>query len=396
MTRIFSTKFISIMLAFIISSQLMCPMAVTAMNTDKFEQDETQVELEIPGQTDPTEPTPAPKDVKVPKESEPIEIDELNLMDGEYLIPITMEQFEEIIKVQPEEIKDMEAYIERIYNDDETITENFFFEPIKYKNDNDEWQYTNPVIKEEATRTGETVYISDESDVKLEFAENENGNIVVTVQKDKYSVSLKPIEEGNKRSSGNIKFLEITDKTETLQEMLKSNGNNNNNSEYNNGNSSANNKGNVNNNGNNYQSVNRNPNSYTNSGNKPIKEDTEFSEESYDAIKYEGIFSDSTDLVLQPSGRGVKEDIILNEYTDQEVYSFELELDNLYPVQRHDNSVFLLDKQTYEIISVIPFPWMIDSAEVATEVYHKIPIFYYIRPNFSQILLVFAGTTCSI
>ncbi|MDL2220314.1 DNRLRE domain-containing protein [Eubacteriales bacterium OttesenSCG-928-N14] len=264
--------------------------------------------------------------------------------DG-YVIPISMEKFEEILEIQPEEeIEDIEAYIDRVDNGDGTVTEKIYFEPIKYKDEKGEWQDIDATItksektSEKSTKSAQSPYVSEGAEVKVEFAESiQEDTPFVKIVKEKYSVSMQPLaaDGSASKNKGKIKFV---DKSELIKEQTE-------------------------------RIVTSDKTKLQEIEDIVVIEDTTFKKESYNAIKYEKVFNEDTEIVLEPSGYGLKEDIVLHKNTGYKVYSFELKLDGLYPVLRYDGNTYFLDNETNEIIGVIPTPYMEDSAEEIQESY---------------------------
>jgi len=219
-----------------------------------------------------------------PEKREPSE----NIEEEVYLTPLTTEEFEELIEGQPEEeIEDIEAYIERVYNEDGSVTECYFFEPIKYKDENEEWQYINPAIKEELTPDGEAIYVSDRSDVKIEFAGNDDETTAATIRKGEHTVTLQPVESENWPASGDKRtlFIDTGHNTLTVQEMVRGNA------------LGVDTPGNLNT-SKNSTTPTRGTKEDSLQGTKEgslqeMREDSTFKEESYDAIKFEGALGES-------------------------------------------------------------------------------------------------------
>ena len=120
---------------------------------------------------------------------------------------------------------------------------------------------------------------------------------------------------------------------------------------------------------NNVSSIKTNAKVKLKTGSKEILASEYQKNQEYQAIKFEGIFNNKQDIVIQPSGDGVKEDIVLPSIPEQSEFSFEFTLENLYPVLLEDGNVWLLDRNTNEIAAAIPAPNMIDSSPEEHESY---------------------------
>lgn len=77
------------------------------------------------------------------------------------------------------------------------------------------------------------------------------------------------------------------------------------------------------------------------------------------AVSYENIWQDTV-LLYQPSGRNVKESIVVVRPQDSYEYTFRLTLQGLTPWMNEDGSISLLDEQGVEVY-YIPVPYMEDA-----------------------------------
>lgn len=77
------------------------------------------------------------------------------------------------------------------------------------------------------------------------------------------------------------------------------------------------------------------------------------------SVYYPGAFNNSTDILLEPTTKGVKESIIINEFSTSE-YSYTLQLDGLYP-ELFGNTVLLKDPSG-AVSAALSAPYMFDAA----------------------------------
>lgn len=80
-------------------------------------------------------------------------------------------------------------------------------------------------------------------------------------------------------------------------------------------------------------------------------------------LTYEDVFDDFNEVTYTPVSTGVKEEIILEEYTGKNVFEFTLEFENLEPLYLKGDSIPLIDKQTKEQIASISQIDIKDSAQ---------------------------------
>lgn len=77
-------------------------------------------------------------------------------------------------------------------------------------------------------------------------------------------------------------------------------------------------------------------------------------------VTYNNILND-TDIEYTVNGKGLKENIIINEPTDDYTYSFDITANNLILTLQKDSSIIAADSETEESIYVIPTMFMYDA-----------------------------------
>ena len=243
--------------------------------------------------------------------------------DGEYLKPITIEAYGELfIDEDEEEIshEDYEnAYVERVDNEDGSHTASLYTNPIRYEEESGDWVEINNEL-EKVEKGTSTLLQSKATPVKLQLPSTKLSNESVTLTDGDETISFKPITNKiSTRSSlsakNDVKYIKIDD------------------------------------------------------DNKKVIESAQLeTSQSYDAVKYENVFDDNADIVMQSVTNGVKEEIILNTIPEQEEFSFEFTISGLKPVLRTDNNLFFIDKEQ-KVAAVVPAPVMWDSAVEQRESY---------------------------
>lgn len=79
------------------------------------------------------------------------------------------------------------------------------------------------------------------------------------------------------------------------------------------------------------------------------------------SVKYNSGFDDSIELVYTPTDNGVKEEIVLNEYTGQNEFSFLVKMEGVVPVQLEDGRIALHYIDTDEFAGMFTEMYMYDS-----------------------------------
>ena len=279
-------------------------------------------------QTVQEEPVATP-DAEAPEESsdtEPVQDETLTLEQGDLaeervsvftsarqpLEAITMEEFEELLALQPAlTAEDMEAYLIRTEDEDGSGTVELYLSPVRYQTASGAWRMIDPEISV-STANGKQTLASADAPVRIDFLTKVSEDRLVTLSRDGYELSLVPVPQTGllRMEAYDVRYLTGT------ATATRASG------------------------------------------------DTSASRTSYDGLRYEDVFGNGIDLVLTPTGTGLKEDIIFPSVPGQNSFSFLLDADGLTPVLREDGNAYLLDGDTSEIVAALPSPVMYDSSNV--------------------------------
>ena len=225
---------------------------------------------------------------------------------------ITMEEFEELLALQPAlTAEDMEAYLIRTEDEDGSGTVELYLSPVRYQTASGAWRMIDPEISV-STANGKQTLASADAPVRIDFLTKVSEDRLVTLSRDGYELSLVPVPQTGllRMEAYDVRYLTGT------ATATRASG------------------------------------------------DTSASRTSYDGLRYEDVFGNGIDLVLTPTGTGLKEDIIFPSVPGQNSFSFLLDADGLTPVLREDGNAYLLDGDTSEIVAALPSPVMYDSSNV--------------------------------
>lgn len=225
---------------------------------------------------------------------------------------ITMEEFEELLALQPAlTAEDMEAYLIRTEDEDGSGTVELYLSPVRYQTASGAWRMIDPEISV-STANGKQTLASADAPVRIDFLTKVSEDRLVTLSRDGYELSLVPVPQTGllRMEAYDVRYLTGT------ATATRASG------------------------------------------------DTSASRTSYDGLRYEDVFGNGIDLVLTPTGTGLKEDIIFPSVPGQNSFSFLLDADGLTPVLREDGNAYLLDGDTSEIVAALPLPVMYDSSNV--------------------------------
>ena len=225
---------------------------------------------------------------------------------------ITMEEFEELLALQPAlTAEDMEAYLIRTEDEDGNGTVELYLSPVRYQTASGAWRMIDPEISV-STANGKQTLASADAPVRIDFLTKVSEDRLVTLSRDGYELSLVPVPQTGllRMEAYDVRYLTGT------ATATRASG------------------------------------------------DTSASRTSYDGLRYEDVFGNGIDLVLTPTGTGLKEDIIFPSVPGQNSFSFLLDADGLTPVLREDGNAYLLDGDTSEIVAALPSPVMYDSSNV--------------------------------
>ena len=225
---------------------------------------------------------------------------------------ITMAEFEELLTRQPElTAEDLEAYIIRNEDEDGSGTVELYLSPVRYKTSSGKWRMIDPEITV-GSKNGQQTLTSAKSPVRIDFQTTITENRLVTLSRDGRSISLAPVPQNGLLTSNTFDMRYLADESS----VFNMNG------------------------------------------------DTEASRTTYHRLRYRNAYGNGVDLVLTPTGSGMKEDIIFPSIPSQTSFSFLLTLDGLVPMPREDGNTYLVDSRTTEIVAAIPAPVMYDSSDM--------------------------------
>ena len=80
-----------------------------------------------------------------------------------------------------------------------------------------------------------------------------------------------------------------------------------------------------------------------------------------DSVVYDEVFGENTSLIYKPLLDGIKEEIVLDEYTGQTEYKFRIKLDGYKLVTLDDNCLYLENIDNGEVEGIIDSVYMIDA-----------------------------------
>ncbi|NTW71787.1 MAG: DNRLRE domain-containing protein [Eubacteriaceae bacterium] len=199
-------------------------------------------------------------------------------------------------------------------NGDGTKTAYVYSEPIRYEDENGKLTEIDnsiiPMTEDEKTRLDKKGYYaknkSNITDVYLpeNLTDKENN---VLVEKDKYKIEMKPLYEKQISLKDGQKPSEIIE-----TEVKKEDG-------------------------------------------TTTKEPT--------SIKYKSNFDENVFLEYVPTNNGVKQNIILNEKPESNIFSYEVKLEGLYPEKQDDGRILLKDSKTEKVVGQFQECFMTDSSE---------------------------------
>lgn len=207
-------------------------------------------------------------------------------------------------------------------NSDGSYTLKIFKSPVNYKNGDKYDEIDNTLIKdEEASHNGSNKYKNKASNIKLSLDEDMNSEEPISVNFDKYKVSLRPLKGDLK---DDFKTIKLNKKGEVLEEdngklYLKSNSTN-----------------------------------QSSTGNEDL---------GINSVEYKDDKNSKSSIRYTPLIDGIKEEIVLDSYTGRNTFEFQLKLEGLEPNLLDNGNLALLDKTTKKIMASIPKPFMYDSSE---------------------------------
>jgi RHS repeat-associated protein len=210
-----------------------------------------------------------------------------------------------------------EKFTEVIKNVDGTNSLKLFSSPIKYKDENGNWQPIDNSIKPaDANKDGQHAYKNSASDVNLLFSDNLDQKDAIRMSFSDYVIAFKPINtvKSNGKSVAELVFIQ-SGKTENDQ----------------------------------------------------IKDSRFDAAKKYESVEYTKTFSENTKIRITPRTNGLKEDIIFASLPEQREFAYDLIVENALPILRRDGNVYFVDLEKGIWVASIAAPYMYDSAEESRE-----------------------------
>jgi RHS repeat-associated protein len=218
-----------------------------------------------------------------------------------------------------EDISRRESNVKHYIMSDHSIMAVTYSQPVHYE-ENGEWvDIDNTLSLEDATDSDDVDGYSNESnDIKVKFAKKADSKKLITIKKDKYSLSWG--YESDKKNNKKV------------DSKIKEKKQNDNQSQYDN-----------------YVSGTRS-----------------------DSIVYENV-DENISLEYNIVGNSIKENIIVNAKSDEYTYTFNMKAQNVYLKISEDGSITALSNDTNEVVFVIPAPFMYDAENrMSTDVRYEL------------------------
>ncbi len=111
------------------------------------------------------------------------------------LEPITMEEFEDLLALQPAlTAEDMEAYLIRTEDEDGSGTVELYLSPVRYRTASGAWRMIDPEISV-STANGKQTLVSADAPVRIDFLTAVSEDRLVKLSRDGYELSLAPVPQ---------------------------------------------------------------------------------------------------------------------------------------------------------------------------------------------------------
>ena len=310
-----------------------------------------------------TTETPAPSPTEAPKPTED------NKEETEELTPkqLTVESMldengfvtdEALKKLEPLPCEE-EKFTEITDLGDGKYGMKLFIEPIKFLNDEGEYEpIDNSIVsiddskKDAKHKDPKFKFKNAASDIEVFMSDSLDVPNAIEMKFQGYSIGFKPLNLIKKSNQENgINFI-VDEKTiEKSPDRANTNPRNKQSNREN-----KNDKSNKNN-------IDQNK---TNQTRHDVIDDTI----EYESIEYTETFSESIDIQITPTTKGVKEDIILYEIPKQTEFSYEFNVENAVPMLREDGNLYFVDVEKALLVAAIASPFMFDSKEEYSESYN--------------------------
>lgn len=217
-----------------------------------------------------------------------------------------------ISEIQPYVLLELEEYrdfnTKQFLMSDNTIKAIVYNEPVHYF-ENGRWQNIDNSLEYEDKSSTEDIngYKTKNGEFSVKFAKKSNSSKLVTIKKDKYSLSWNLLNKN--------KIYSLLNNAEIVKNIL--------------------------------------------SDNDDIFETSVIN--TTQVVNYNNII-DNTNLQYVVNGNGLKENIIVNGKSDEYKYTFEIKSNNLILELQEDNNIIAYAKDTEEIIYTIPSMYMYDKS----------------------------------
>ncbi|MBQ8767460.1 MAG: DNRLRE domain-containing protein, partial [Clostridia bacterium] len=215
-----------------------------------------------------------------------------------------------------EDISRRESNVKHYIMSDHSIMAVTYSQPVHYE-ENGEWVDINNTLSLEDAKDSEDVdgYSNASNDIKVKFAKKADSKKLITIKKDKYSLSW---GYGSDKKNINSK--------------IKEKKQNDNQSQY----------------------------------------DSYVSGARSDSVVYENV-DENISLEYNIVGNSIKENIIVNAKSDEYTYTFNMKAQNVYLEINEDGSITALSNDTNEAVFEIPAPFMYDAENrMSTDVRYEL------------------------
>ena len=221
--------------------------------------------------------------------------------EGRYVEELSAEEYAELVELQEEwepSAEELSEYSVVTDNGDGTETVTIYMAPVRYQEESGEWRKIEPELKE--YRGGEE-YRSEGTAVETRISGKTGKAPYAVIREGEYSVELR-LREEDETAAG------------AVEAMTEAGG----------------------------------------CGEKQAERKV--------GVGYKGLYGGCVEMRVRPTGHGIKEELILTEEPEEEVFAYELRLEGMYPVKCSDMNILLLDKRTNQVKGAIPAPYMSDAA----------------------------------
>ena len=224
-------------------------------------------------------------------------------------------------------------YVNYITNADGSITAEINFSPIRYEDENGNWQYIdNTIIPNDnlSERESGLLYTNKSCEVDVCFANSASNSTLASASYGGKTFSFHPIRLTKNQEKYSLK-------ADSTPQILNS------------------------------------KTKFVYSEQEAEKQETQSApnyihSREYASMLYENVYANGEDIKVTPSIYGLKEDIIIDKYSDA-LYAYDIHVEGMYGQLQDDGNVLFFDESTDELAGQIAAPCMYDSAEEQAESY---------------------------